>query len=136
MYNVVQLLDDTPAMALGHLDQERQGLQSSNSNSLGTDFFPIQEPQQTHEASASIVSFRQKHKAFFDLTGEFPYPSSRGNKYLLVLYDHDSNVIFTHPLKTCQGAEIKQDWMTLHDRLARRGVPPRIYIMEMKLLLT
>ena len=128
--NVVQLLDDTPAMALEHLDQEHQGLQSSNSNSLGNDFFPLQEPQQTHEASASIVSFRQKHKAFFDLTGEFPYPSSRGNKYLLVLYDHDSNAIFTHPLKTRQGAEIKRDWMTLHDRLARRGVPPRIYIMD------
>ena len=128
--NVVKLLDETPATALGHLDQERQGLQSSKSYVPDNDYFPPQAPQQTNEALAAIISFRQHHKAYFDLIGEFPYPSSRGNKYLLVLYDHDSNAILTHPLKTRQGAEIKRAWMMLHHRLARRGVPPRIYIMD------
>ena len=46
------------------------------------------------------------------------------------MYDHDSNAILTHPLKTRQGAEIKRTWMILHDQLARRGVPPKIYIMD------
>ena len=78
------------------------------------------------------MSFQQQHKALFYLTGEFPYPSSRGNKYIFVLCDNDSNATLTHPLKTRQGAEIKIVWTTLHERLARWGVAPKIYIMDNK----
>ena len=127
---MVKILDETPTTALEHLDQECKGLQSSKSNALDTDYFPPQAPQQTNAAIASIVSFCQQHKAFFDLMAEFPYLSSCSNKYLLVLYDHDSKAILTHPLKTRQGAEIKQVWMTLHDHLALLDIPPRIFIMD------
>jgi len=33
-----------------------------------------------------------------DQTGHFPIPSSSGNKYLLILYDHDSNYIHAEPM--------------------------------------
>ena len=63
--NIGKLLDETPATALGHLDQEQQGLQSSKLASINTDYFPIQESHQAHYNVASIVSFCQHHKAFF-----------------------------------------------------------------------
>ena len=128
--NVTKLLTETPETALGNLDQEKQGLQSSKAAPQDMDYFPPQQAQQTHDAVAALVPFRQQHKAFFDLTGEFPYPSSRGNRYIFALYDHDSNVILTYPLKTPQGAETKRAWVTLHERLACRGVAPKIYIMD------
>jgi len=34
-----------------------------------------------------------------NLTGRFPVASSRGNKYLLVLYNYDSNSILTDAMK-------------------------------------
>ena len=69
-------------------------------------------------------------KLFFYLTGEFPCPSFCSNKYIFVLYDHDSNAILMHPLKTWQDAEIKQAWVTLHDKLALYEVELHVYIMD------
>ncbi len=107
-------------------------MRSSKYSCQDTDYFPAHKTQHTQEAVAVIVSFQQQHKALFYLTGEFPYPSSRGNKYIFVLCDNDSNATLTHPLKTRQGAEIKIVWTTLHERLARWGVAPKIYIMDNK----
>ena len=36
-----------------------------------------------------------------DQTGCFPVTSSQGSKYLMVLYDHDSNAILCGPIKSC-----------------------------------
>jgi hypothetical protein len=36
-------------------------------------------------------------------TGQFPVTSSRGNQYILVLYDYDTNAILMEPLKNCTG---------------------------------
>ena len=57
-------MEETPATALGHLDQEKQGLQSSKELPVDIDFFPPQAAHQTHDAIAAIVPFRQQHKAF------------------------------------------------------------------------
>ena len=46
-----------------------------------------------------------KEKAFMDLTGRFPHKSSRGNTYLFVLYDYNTNAILFEPLKTRQAYE-------------------------------
>jgi hypothetical protein len=36
---------------------------------------------------------------FSDPTGRFLTPSSKGNSYLLVVYDYDSNMIFAEPMQ-------------------------------------
>ena len=36
---------------------------------------------------------------FTDATGPFPVVSSLGNKYVLVLYEYDSNYIMIEPIK-------------------------------------
>ena len=37
------------------------------------------------------------------------------------MYDHDSNAILVHPLKTRQASEITQAWTNLHTKLSRHG---------------
>ena len=39
-------------------------------------------------------------KIYTDQTGRFPVTSSKGSKYLMVLYDYDSNAILSEPLKS------------------------------------
>ena len=46
-----------------------------------------------------IIPFSAKEMSYEDLTGAFPYTSSRGYKYLYVLYNYDSNLILVEPLK-------------------------------------
>ena len=101
-----------------------------NSFSDTDDFFPPPEPTRSGQILATIITHSNKNKAYFDLTGAFPYVSSRGNKYIFILYDYDSNSILTHPLKSKNAGEIKQAWVYLHTKLRNSGLEPNTYIMD------
>ena len=99
--------------AKGHLDQERKKLQSTQANTVPTpslseneDFFPPK-TQKTFDRCAYLYTFQPTHTAYGDLTGRFPHKSSRGNQYLLVIYDYDSNAILVEALQSKQATEIK-----------------------------
>jgi hypothetical protein len=38
-------------------------------------------------------------RIYTDQTGRFPVVSSKGNKYIMILYDYDSNAILAQPIK-------------------------------------
>ena len=44
----------------------------------------------------------EKQTAYGDLTGQFPYNSSTGNKYIYVMYDYDSNAILVQAIQNRQ----------------------------------
>jgi len=73
--------------AKGHLKQEQANLQSTKPPSA-SDMSPPQEVK-THNIFAVVEDFHSASKAYTDLTGRFPFQSSRGNNYLFVLYDYD-----------------------------------------------
>ena len=129
------------ASAKGHLNQERKNLQttkpvadssSPSPEDMDEDSFPasLNPPVKTHEVLATIIPFEANGKAFHDLTGRFPHKSSRGNEYLLIHYDYDSNGILAEPLKSRQSAEIRRGWQVLYNQLAKRGNAPSVYIMD------
>ena len=135
--NFKKLLGTTMASELGHLDQERSNLQStsaSNSTDSTTtnteDFFhkPIKETKQ--EYFINLLQFDQKEKTFVDLTGRFPHQSSRGNNYIMVLYDYDGNAILAQALKNRESQSIIEAWKTLYNRLYKFGHTTRTYIMD------
>ena len=126
--NASKHLSETPATAKGHLDQHRQNLQSTKHSS--EDFFPTESPSITHQVVAALFENKADKKGYFDLTGPFPYTSSRGNRYVFVLYDYDSNAILTAPLKSKTAGDIKDAWIHLHSKLHNRGVAPTTYIMD------
>ena len=41
-----------------------------------------------------------------DLTGRFPHTSSRGNTYIFLMYDYDTNAILLEPIKNRQAKTI------------------------------
>ena len=103
--NFEKFLGDKTSIYLGHLDQVRSNLQSTKHVPLpSSDFFPPDNPKRvkSFETISQIVSFSPKEFAYGDLTGAFPFKSSRGNKYLYILYDFDSNAILVQPLQTRQ----------------------------------
>ena len=94
------------ATAKGHLDQERKNLQSTKS--IDDDYFPLPNRHnvKSFDACATIIPFVNRDTAYHDLTGRLPHTSSRGNQYILVVYDYDSNAILHCPLKNKTAAEI------------------------------
>ena len=123
-----KFLINTPAIAKGHLDQERQGLQSTQDEI--NDYFPPPEDKKTYHVAIKIEPFKPKETAYSDLTGRFPHLSSRGNQYVLVVYDYDSNGILATPLKSRQAQEITEAWQQIHNKLNKHGHTIKKYLLD------
>ena len=77
-----------------------------------------------------MVSFEKTAKIYSDQTGKFPFTSSRGFKYLIIVYDYDSNAILYEKLKTKAATELTAAWTKLHKRLATGGSKPELCILD------
>ena len=67
---------------------------------------------------------------FYDQTGHFPTISKRGNKYIIVMVDIDSNTILVEPLKNRTYAELTRAYCVMMLRLKRAGIIPQNYILD------
>ena len=59
-----------------------------------------------------------------DQSGHFTTTYSKGNKYLMVLHEYDSNTILAEPMKNRSEAELVRSYTTLHEYLYLRGLKP------------
>ena len=69
-------------------------------------------------------------KVSTDQTGRFPVTSSRGSKYLMVLYDHGSNAIIPEPIKSRSEADLIRAYSVLHAKLTNRGLRPKFQMLD------
>ena len=133
--NFSKLIGNTTAIAKGHLDNERKNLQSTKmSCETNDDFFPQKTDHKTQEHFITITDVKKfvthSGKAYMDLTGKFPYMSSRGNQYLLVMYDFDSNAIVVEPLKSRQAKQIYNAFQLCEQKISNGACKPKIYILD------
>lgn len=69
-------------------------------------------------------------QVYSDLKGKFMLPSSRGNKYVLIVYDYDSNSILAEPMKNRLGPTIRNAYSKIHALLVDRGLVPRLQRLD------
>ena len=69
-------------------------------------------------------------KVSTDQTGRFPVTSSCGIKYLMVLYNHYSNVILAERLTSCNKHELIRATCVLHVYLFDRGLTPQYQMLD------
>ena len=65
-----------------------------------------------------------------DLCGVYPTMSNRGMKYILVLYDYDSNAILAKAMKTNKGQAITDAYDELHTELTDAGITPILQYLD------
>ncbi len=118
--NMKYLITDHTNIALGHLDQERKNVQSTK---VTSDF------SCTHNILIKIIPFSAKEMSYGDLTGAFPYTSSRGHKYLYVMCVHDSNGILVVPLKNRNSATIVTAWKSLFNKFTKHGHTTKMFVL-------
>lgn len=111
------------AMHKGHLDQIRQHLRSTKKPK------PVHKPE--HDVYVQTIECADiPAKVYSDSTGTFLIPSSRGNRYLLVVYHRDSNFIFAEPMPSKTAEQILKAYQTVHQLLVSRGLKPELKIMD------
>ena len=78
-------------------------------------------------AYLQVIEFTGKVST--DQTGRFPVTSSRGSKYIMVLYDHASNTILEKPLTSRNERKLIRATRVLHAYLSDRYLSPQYQIL-------
>ena len=115
-------------MIEGHLDQQRVDTATSRSQGHRPIKLPINNislphgnrqsislSQRTNATYPDIISL--KHHTYSDQTGKCLENSGKGNEYLFVLYDYDSNIINAEPIPNRLGLTIKRACQKLSAKL-------------------
>ena len=69
--------------------------------------------------------FDVKNTVFSDQTGQFPTRKQRGNKYVMVIVETDSNTILVEPLKNCTDPELARGYRAMMLRPKRAVIEPQ-----------
>ena len=90
---------------------------------------PSQEPKVRTQITY-LQTIELTGKVSTDQTGRFPVTYYRRSKYLMVLYDHDSNAILDEPLTSRNEHKLIRATRVLHAYLSDRGLTPHYQMMD------
>ena len=65
-----------------------------------------------------------------DLTSQFPFESSSGHQYILVVYNYNSNSILVEPMKNHSDMEMVQTYTTMSSCQQHAGFNPIIQCLD------
>ena len=122
-------------MALGHQDQESKNIRSTRVITTPTtppstlNNLSPSHKDKTHRVYTMICDKHTVTKSYFDQTDQFTLPSSRGNKYVFILYHYDTNSIHATPLANRRMAKTRTAWQLLHNRLSTHSHDPTLHIL-------
>jgi hypothetical protein len=121
-------LHKSDATVKGHMNHQYHNTRSTQREdpSEGPNAAP-EDIGKTDFVYATIVDAGQIHS---DLTGQFPTTFSKGHKYVLVLYDYNTNNILTEPMKNRGDKEIVRAYNKLIQQLIDHGFKPRLQSLD------
>ncbi len=83
----------------GHMKKQRQNVRSTKQKSIIEDTSKDEELNQAVTKHNILVKVVNAHKTvYFNQMGRLPVQSNRGNQFLMVFYDVDSNYIDSEPM--------------------------------------
>jgi hypothetical protein len=124
-HNVEKYLSKSTSTAKGHLNQQRQNARTTKIKDaqLLDSEADIDHGIKTQYVYAATIDAGQ---IYTDQTGRFPVVSSKGNKYIMVLYDYDSNAILEKPIKYRTAPELLNAFQVAEQELVARGLEPKL----------
>ena len=87
--------DETPK---GHMRQTRQGVQSTKEKVVVRDENNEDVPR-TKQHDIYVRVDQVKDTIYTDQTGKFPITSSRGHKYIMIIFEIYGNAVLVEPMK-------------------------------------
>jgi len=77
-----------------------------------------------------IKIMEETRKVYTDQTGRFPFASSKGNLYIIILYNYDANAILSQPIKSRSQEDIVKGIAKLYKKLKFAGLQPNFHILD------
>eukprot|EP00804_Cyclotella_cryptica_P000999 CCRYP_012348-RA/>CCRYP_012348-RA protein AED:0.11 eAED:0.11 QI:0/0/0/1/1/1/3/0/1327 len=131
--NIQKYFPESVETPKGHLNQSRKNVRSTKQKPIPLETF--QSPQLVGRKLRDVYThvYDTRDTIFSDQTGKFPYRSSSGNHYLMVMVDINSSAILVDPIKNRTDLELTRAYSTLITRLHRAGVVPRKHVLDNKI---
>jgi hypothetical protein len=112
----------------GHMRQRREGVRSTKKRHPPTSDVPVVPLRK--ESDVMIHVYDLKETVYTDQTGRFPFCSSKGNRYIMVLCEMDGNVILSEAMKNRTEGEMIKTHRILLQRLKACGIKPKHQILD------
>jgi hypothetical protein len=126
--NVRKYIPKSDAIVKGHMNNIRQNIWSIKP-AAGE---PTPESELVQEDKYNLVyaAIMGTNQIYTDLTGRFPTTSLSGNKYILILYDYDSNSLLSAPMKNIGDKDMVHAFKLLIQSLIIRGFKPILKCLD------
>jgi hypothetical protein len=135
-------LPHSEATTMGHLDNIRKNTRSTKKAPKKQPWppadpydFPPQPENTTRTHTCFLAVTETKNCVYTDQVGRLPQPSSKGNNYILIAYDYDSNCIFMRPLRNRKAETLTSAVANIHATLSKGGCKPKFHCLECPQLL-
>jgi hypothetical protein len=126
--NVRKNLPRSDVMAKDHMNQIRQHIRSTQTAVAE----PDTEPEMVQEENCSFIyaAIMETIQIYTYLTGIFPTTYLSGNNYIFILYDYDSNIVLSAPIKNRGDKEMVRAFDLLIQSLIIRGLKPSLQRLD------
>eukprot|EP00957_Ditylum_brightwellii_P049694 3768675-Ditylum_brightwellii.AAC.1 len=127
---VAKHLKLTEATVKGHIQQTQKNLKSTKKAPqilVEEEVSQEENNEETHLVFAIIHEYDELGRVYTDLTGHFPVPPSKGNKFVLVLYSYDANAIMAEPIKNRTDAKLTRAYTKNLNKLKKAGYKLRVH---------
>jgi hypothetical protein len=113
-------------MVKGHMNHIRQHIRSTQPAVAEPN--PDSELVQEDNCNFIYAAIMETNKIYTDLTGRFPTNYLSGSKYIWILYDYDSNIVLSAPMKNRGDKEMVREFDLLIQSLTIHGLKPRLQL--------
>jgi hypothetical protein len=123
-----QVFSESEETQKGHMQGQRQGVCSAKKAESPDKNQTIILHVKKHDIL--ILVYNAKATMYSDQTGKFSAVSSKGNKYVMVLHDVDSNSSWAEPMKNQTGGELilARNWALT--KMQQQGINPKHQILD------
>jgi hypothetical protein len=128
--NVQKYYPETTETAKGHLNQTRKNVRSTKAKPTPLETCDTSQLHGKKVRDVYTKTYSVRKTMFSDQTGQFPTRSQRGNKYIMVLVEIDSNAILVEPMKSRKDEEMIRAYNALLLRLKRAGIIPKKHVLD------
>ena len=120
---ITKLKDDAPP---------NQDTRTTLEQGISRDVYPVSDApnNKTNVVIYKMIKLKPTERGYIDLTGRFPYQSSRGNEYIIIGYNYDGNCVLAEAIKNRDAKSTTDDLTKINNKLHIAGIQPEVYLLD------
>jgi hypothetical protein len=128
-HTVEKYLSKSTSTAKGHLNQQRKNARTTKIKDAQL-LDPENDKDHGIKTQFVYAANIDAGQIYTDQTGRFTVVSSKGKKYIMILYDYDSNAILAQPIKDRIAPELLKAFQFMEQELVARGLKPKLMKLD------